>query len=43
MCQRSSVEDNVGTITITDVDANSAVGKFMGPGKPQVKDTVSSK
>lgn len=37
-----SVEDAVGTLTITEVDASSAVGKFSGPGKPQVKDTVSN-
>jgi curli biogenesis system outer membrane secretion channel CsgG len=36
------VEDSVGTLTITEVDAQSAVGKFSGPGKPQVGDTVSS-
>jgi hypothetical protein len=38
-----TVEDAVGTLTITDVDANSAVGKFSGAGKPQVRDTVTSK
>jgi curli biogenesis system outer membrane secretion channel CsgG len=37
------VEDQVGTVTITEVDANSAVGKFSGSGKPQVKDTVTNK
>jgi curli biogenesis system outer membrane secretion channel CsgG len=37
-----SVEDAVGKVTITEVDASSAVGKFSGPGKPQVKDTVSN-
>jgi len=36
------VEDSVGTITITEVDAQSAVGKFSGAGKPQVGDRVSS-
>jgi curli biogenesis system outer membrane secretion channel CsgG len=36
------VEDSVGTLTIMEVDAQSAVGKFSGPGKPQVGDTVSS-
>jgi hypothetical protein len=34
------VEDNVGEVTITEVDATSAVGKFSGAGKPQVGDTV---
>ena len=38
-----TIEDNVGTITITEVDATSAVGKFSGPGTPQVKDIVTSK
>ena len=38
-----SIENNIGTVTITDVEATSAVGKFSGPGKPQVKDTVSNK
>ncbi len=36
------IEDSIGTLTITDVDAQSAVGKFTGPGQPQVGDTVSS-
>jgi curli biogenesis system outer membrane secretion channel CsgG len=36
------MEDMVGTMTVTEVDAQSAVGKFSGPGKPQVGDTVSS-
>jgi hypothetical protein len=38
-----TVEDNVGTLTITEVDASSAVGKFSGSGTPQVKDLVTSK
>ena len=38
-----SVVDDVGTITITDVDTKSAVGKFSGPGTPKVKDIVTSK
>jgi curli biogenesis system outer membrane secretion channel CsgG len=38
-----SIEDNIGTITITDVDASSSVGTFSGPGTPQVKDVVTSK
>jgi len=36
------VEDSLGTLTITEVDAQSAVGKFTGTGKPQVGDTVSN-
>jgi curli biogenesis system outer membrane secretion channel CsgG len=36
------VEDSIGTLTITEVDAQSAVGKFTGPGMPQVGDTVSN-
>jgi curli biogenesis system outer membrane secretion channel CsgG len=37
-----SVEDTVGSITITDVDESSAVGKFTGSGPAKVGDTVSS-
>ena len=29
------IEDTVGTVTLTDVDANSAVGTFSGPGTPR--------
>jgi len=36
------LEDSIGTVTITEVDAQSSVGKFSGPGQPQVGDTVSS-
>jgi len=36
------VEEPVGTVTITEVDAQSAVGKFSGPGQPKVGDTVSN-
>jgi len=36
------VEDTVGQMVITEVDEGSAVGKFSGPGKPQVNDTVST-
>jgi hypothetical protein len=36
------IQESVGTITITEVDAQSAVGKFSGPGQPKVGDTVSS-
>lgn len=37
-----SIENSVGTLTITQADENSAVGKFSGAGKPQVKDTVTN-
>jgi len=37
-----SVEDTVGTVKITQVDASSSVGTFSGPGKPQVKDVVTN-
>jgi curli biogenesis system outer membrane secretion channel CsgG len=36
------LEDTIGTMTVTEVDAQSAVGKFSGAGKPQVGDTVSN-
>lgn len=36
------IEDTVGELTITEVDATSAVGKFSGGGKPQVGDTVKN-
>jgi curli biogenesis system outer membrane secretion channel CsgG len=38
-----SVEDSVGTLTITEVDDSSATGKFNGSGAPKVGDRVSSK
>jgi curli biogenesis system outer membrane secretion channel CsgG len=38
-----TIEDPVGTLTITEVEAGSAVGKFSGPGTPQVRDIVTSK
>jgi hypothetical protein len=38
-----TIQDTVGTITITEVDASSAVGTFSGSGTPQVKDLVTSK
>ena len=38
-----SIEEAVGTITITEVDADSAVGAFSGAGTPQVKDIVTTK
>jgi len=37
-----SVDDPIGTVTITEVDADSATGKFSGSGAPQVKDVVTS-
>jgi curli biogenesis system outer membrane secretion channel CsgG len=36
------VEDSVGSLTITEVDADSAVGKFSGAGAAKVGDTVST-
>ena len=36
------VEDAVGTIRITEVDASSAVGKFNGNGSAKVGDSVSN-
>jgi len=36
------IEDAVGQMVITEVEEGSAVGKFSGPGKPQVNDTVST-
>lgn len=36
------MEDALGILTITEADAQSAVGKFTGPGQPKVGDTVSS-
>ena len=38
-----SVDDPIGTVTITEVDAESATGTFSGFGKPQVKDVVTTK
>ena len=37
-----SVVDAVGTLTITEVDESSAVGKFTGAGPAKVGDTVSN-
>ena len=37
-----SIEAPVGQLTITSVDADSAVGSFSGAGKPQTGDTVKS-
>ena len=36
------VEDSVGSIAISDVDEQSAVGKFTGPAPAKVGDTVST-
>jgi hypothetical protein len=38
-----SVVDGVGLITITEVDASSAVGKFAGAAPAKVGDVVSNK
>ena len=35
--------DAVGTLNITEVDENSAVGKFTGAGPAKVGDMVSNK
>jgi curli biogenesis system outer membrane secretion channel CsgG len=37
------MEDLLGTMTVTEVDAQSAVGKFTGTGAPKVGDAVSNK
>lgn len=37
-----SVENSLGQLTITSVDATSAVGTFSGSGKPQTGDTVKT-
>lgn len=37
-----SIEDPVGTVTITSADASSAVGTFSGSGQPKVGDTVKN-
>jgi hypothetical protein len=34
------MEDAIGVLTITEVDAQSAVGKFSGSGTPKVGDVV---
>jgi curli biogenesis system outer membrane secretion channel CsgG len=38
-----SMEDNIGEVTITEVEAGSSVGKFSGSGQPKVGDAVKSK
>jgi len=37
-----SIENSIGQLTITSVDATSAVGSFSGSGTPQVGDTVKT-
>jgi curli biogenesis system outer membrane secretion channel CsgG len=37
-----TIEASVGTLTITSVDATSAVGTFSGSGQPKVGDTVKN-
>ncbi|MBT9330190.1 CsgG/HfaB family protein [Paracidobacterium acidisoli] len=37
-----TIENQLGQLTITSVDANSAVGSFSGSGKPQIGDTVKT-
>ncbi len=37
-----SIENPVGQLTVTSVDATSAVGSFSGTGKPQTGDTVKT-
>jgi Curli production assembly/transport component CsgG/Flagellar assembly protein T, C-terminal domain len=37
-----SIEDQIGQLTITSVDASSAVGTFSGSGQPKVGDTVKT-
>jgi curli biogenesis system outer membrane secretion channel CsgG len=36
-------EDALGDITITEVDEQSAVGKYNGPGKPKVGDAATNR
>jgi hypothetical protein len=38
-----SVVDAIGTLTITEVDESSAVGRFSGAGTAKVGDKVSNK
>jgi len=37
-----TVDSLIGTLTITEVEAGSAVGRFSGAGKPQIRDIVTS-
>jgi curli biogenesis system outer membrane secretion channel CsgG len=36
-----SMDQQIGTMKVTDVDSDSATGKFTGTGTPKVSDTVS--
>ncbi len=38
-----SITDNIGTITITEVEDGSAVGKFSGSGTAKIADVVSNR
>jgi curli biogenesis system outer membrane secretion channel CsgG len=38
-----SIEDPIGEVTITEVDATSSVGKFKGTGAPKVGDAVRTR
>ena len=37
-----SIDDTIGQVTITEVDAQSSVGKFTGTGTPKVNDVVKN-
>jgi curli biogenesis system outer membrane secretion channel CsgG len=37
-----SLDQKIGTVAITEVDADSATGKFTGTGTPKVGDTVTN-
>ncbi len=37
------MEDSIGELTITEVEASSAVGKFSGTGAPKVGDAIRSR
>ena len=37
-----SLDKTIGTLTITEVEADSAVGKFSGAGTPKVSDVVTN-
>jgi hypothetical protein len=38
-----AIEDSVGSVTITEVEDTSSVGKFSGSGAAKVGDAVSNK
>jgi hypothetical protein len=38
-----SIDTDIGTVTITSVDASSSVGTFAGAGAVKVSDNVKSK